>query len=121
MERSRAQSVRIAENPAAFLTAVIQAYIATSINNQMPAYPGEDIWDAPLVGFADGDDLLFHDYRRVIGDFHVTPREALEMRIQASGCGPPRPATVSVISFVLPSTSATRRSQHPKTAICSLR
>jgi epoxyqueuosine reductase len=121
MERSGAQAGRLAEDPAAFLTAAIQAYVAASVNNRLPGFPGEVIWDAPLVGFADGDDPLFHDYKRIIGDFHVTPREALEMRIRASECGPPRPAAVSVISFVLPSTPATRQSQRPETAVCSLR
>ncbi len=116
-----AAAEQLAIAPAKVLTAAIETYVATSVNNRLPGALGEAIWDAPLVGFADGDDPLFQDYRRIIGDFHMTPREALEMRIRATECNRPHPAAVSVIAFVLPSTAATRASQHQETAICSPR
>jgi hypothetical protein len=121
VEMSAAAGERLVDDPAAILVAAITRYLATSVNNRLPGFPGEAAWDAPLVGFADGDDPLFQDYRRIIGDFHVTPRAALEMRIRATDCSRPLPATVTVIAFVLPSTSATRQSQHGETTICSPR
>ena len=74
-------------DPAAFLEAEIKNYIANSPNNIMPDFPGEHMWDEPLVGFADGDDPLFSEYKRIIGDFHVTPREALEMNLKKKTIG----------------------------------
>jgi hypothetical protein len=46
------------KNPASFLEEAIKEYVVTSPNNTMPDFPGERMWDEPLVGFADGDDPL---------------------------------------------------------------
>ena len=91
-------------DPATFLEAEIKNYIANSPNNIMPDFPGEHMWDEPLVGFADGDDPLFTEYKRIIGDFHVTPREALEMNLKKKTIGYDHPENISVISYFLPST-----------------
>ncbi len=116
-----AGSACLAARPVAEVTAAIEAYIMTSMNNRLPGASGDTIWEAPLVGFADGDDPLFRDYKRIIGEFHATPREVLEGTIRATGCYRPRPAAVSVIAFALPSSPATRVSQHAETALGSRR
>ena len=36
-------------DPATFLEAEIKKYIANSPNNIMPDFPGEHMWDEPLV------------------------------------------------------------------------
>jgi len=79
------------------------------------------MWDEPLVGFADGDDPLFTEYKRIIGDFHVTPREALEMNLKKKTIGYDHPENISVISYFLPSTALTRESMRKESEICSLR
>ncbi len=109
------------KDPAAFLEAEIKKYIATSPNNFMPDFPGEHMWDEPLVGFANGDDPLFTEYKKIIGDFHVTPREALEMSLKKKTIEYTNPENVSVISYFLPSTSLIRESMHKEREICSLR
>jgi epoxyqueuosine reductase QueG len=111
----------LAEDPAGFLTAEIEGYIARSVNNRMAGFPGEAAWEAPLVGFADGADPLFQEYKRIIGGFHLTPREALEGAMRATGCNRPAPPAVSVIAFVLPSTAATLQGQREETAVCAPR
>ena len=111
----------IKRDPAAFLEDEIKEYIATSPNNLMPDFPGEHIWDEPLVGFSDGDDHLFQDYKKIIGEFHMTPREALEMSLKKKALAYYHPVKVSVISYFLPSTELTRQSMREETAICSLR
>ena len=30
-----------------------------------------------LVGFVDGKDLIFEEYKKIIGEFHLTPLEAI--------------------------------------------
>ena len=112
---------QIKKDPAALLEAEIKNYIANSPNNIMPDFPGEHMWDAPLVGFADGDDPLFAEYKKIIGDFHVTPREALEMNLKRKTLGFYNPEKISVISYFLPSTNIIRESMRKESEICSLR
>ena len=112
---------QIKKDPAALLEAEIKNYIANSPNNIMPDFPGEHMWDAPLVGFADGDDPLFTEYKKIIGDFHVTPREALEMNLKRKTLGFYNPEKISVISYFLPSTNIIRESMRKESEICSLR
>lgn len=109
------------KDPAAFLEETIKEYVAASPNNIMPDFPGERMWDEPLIGFADGDDPLFTEYKKVIGDFHVTPREALEMHLQKKMLGYDKPGKISVVSYFLPATRLIRESMHREPEICSLR
>jgi epoxyqueuosine reductase QueG len=60
-------------------------------------------FEAPLLGVAAADDPLFDEYKRVIGPFHLTPRELL-------------PAAASVVSWVLPIARATRESNRRERA-----
>jgi epoxyqueuosine reductase len=112
---------QIKKDPAAFLEAEIKAYIANSPNNIMPDFPGEHMWDEPLVGFANGDDPLFTEYKKIIGDFHATPREVLEMNLKKKALGYYNHENISVISYFLPSTKLIRESMRKEREICSLR
>jgi len=109
---------RFSNNPSEYIENHIKLYVATSPNNLLPAFE-EAIWDEPLVGFADGDDSIFTEYKQVIGDFHITPREALENHVHRAGFGEVN--RVSVISWVLPSTDATRLSLRRENKVPSLR
>lgn len=86
----------------------------------MPGYHGEKIWDEPLIGFADAEDDIFQEYKKIIGDFHVTPREALEVHLKKTACGYYHPEKISVVSWILPSTEKTRQSMRQETKVCSL-
>jgi epoxyqueuosine reductase len=106
---------------AAFLETVIKEYVATNPANRLESFEGGCIFDEPLVGFADGDDAIFQDYKEIIGDFHLTPREALEKHLESVGSSQEHPSAVSVISFVLPVTYETRLSLRRETILPSLR
>jgi epoxyqueuosine reductase len=67
---------------------------------------GGNYWGPPLVGFASGDDPLFSEYKTIIGEFHLTPREIF---VLAFGEEEP-PGELSVISWVLPISADTRDS-----------
>jgi ferredoxin len=109
-------------NPSSFLENAIKEYVAASPGNRLPAFNGGPIFDEPLVGFADGNDLIFQDYKAIIGDFHLTPREALEMHLQGKGSGDEKqPPKVSVISWILPITYETRLSSRRESRVPSLR
>ncbi|WP_027714292.1 epoxyqueuosine reductase [Desulfuromonas sp. TF] len=62
-------------------------------------------FEEPLVGFAAADDPLFIEYKKIIGDFHLTPGEFLSEPAGASSA-----AQGTVISWVLPLTAVTRKS-----------
>jgi epoxyqueuosine reductase QueG len=106
---------------AVFLEKAIKEYAAKSPGNRFESFDGGRIFDEPLVGFADGDDAIFQDYKAIIGDFHLTPREALEKHLESKGSSQERPSQVSVISFILPVTHETRLSLRKETAVPSLR
>lgn len=94
------------------LTETITRFTAESPANRFTQIDGSPIFDEPLVGFADGDDPLFEQYKTIIGDFHLTPRQAL-----GAGNG----AAVGVVSWVLPIVKETRRSNRDLDEGCSLR
>lgn len=86
------------------IEAIIREFVNTSSLNRLEAFGGAPIFDEPLIGFADGGDPLFTEYKRVVHENHLSPWEALiENRKDIPDTSP-----VSVISFVLPSTGETR-------------
>lgn len=85
----------------------IRRHVANGAGNRFPE-GAEPFFDEPLIGFAAADDPLFQLYKEVIGGFHFTPAE-----LCADGSDPWTPRTV--ISWVLPITEATRRSNRPET------
>ena len=90
----------------------LQSWI-TGVIRDLCAGPGnamhgtfqEPAWDAPLVGFARGDDPLFVDYKVHVGPEHWTPAEAMALAYPALEI---EPAELAVISWVLPQTATTR-------------
>lgn len=109
-------------SPSLFLEEAIKGFVATSPGNRLQAFNGDRIFDEPLVGFADGDDALFQDYKTIIGDFHLTPREVLATHLRDEGTGDEKPRrSVSVISWVLPVSQGTRLSLRRESQVPSLR
>jgi epoxyqueuosine reductase len=112
---------QLEEDVAVRLEKSIKKYVMTSPSNRFQALDGGRIFNEPLIGFADGDDNIFRDYKKIIGDFHLTPREALEMSLESKDGKHKRPAQVSVISFILPVSYETRLSLRKETLVPSLR
>lgn len=105
-----------------FLIDAIEAYVADSPLNRLRDIDGSPIFESPLVGFADGDDPLFQQYKQVVGEFQLTPREALSASLkQDDGSQPLEFPRVGVVSWVLPIAAATRASNRPMTEGPSLR
>ncbi|AJY70517.1 FeS-binding protein [Geobacter sulfurreducens] len=76
------------------ISAEIGRFVAESPDNRFPDGSGP-YFDQPLVGFAAAGDPLFTEYKRIIGEFHLTPAELLA-------------GAATVISWVLPVTESTR-------------
>lgn len=99
------------------LTEEIVEFVLTSPVNLLPPKLKKPIFDEPLVGFASGDDPLFTDYKTIIGPDHLTPREALA---EAYGKKPEDlPAELTVVSYILPVTGLTRRSNRKESKMPS--
>ncbi len=108
-------------SPNKFIEENIKEYVKNNPGNHLKGLD-EPIWDEPLVGFADGDDPIFQEYKRVIGDYHLTPREVLIEHLKTAACGFEKELPkVSVISWVLPSTRKTRLGMRKEAMVPSLR
>ncbi len=105
---------------ARFTGEIITRYTVENPANSLKDIDGSRIFDEPLVGFADGDDPLFGEYKTIISEAHLAPRQVMEMHLQEKGISAV-PARVTVISFIMPSVQETRRSMHRETLLPSLR
>jgi epoxyqueuosine reductase len=102
-----------------FLANTITSFVGESPLNQLKDIDGSPMWEAPLIGFADGDDPLFVRYKTVVGEFHLMPRQALAMHPHlAAG---QETQHVSVVSWILPTATETKRSNAEMTDGASLR
>ena len=89
----------------------LEALVRESPANRLDHVDGTAIFDAPIFGVADGDDPLFEEYKQIIGPFHLTPREVMQYASQAAPDAPiPSLEQVRVLTWVLPITETTRRS-----------
>ncbi len=100
------------EETAAWITSLIETFIAESPENNLGTPDGEPAWAAPLVGFARGDDPIFQRYKEVVGPFHWTPAEAFALAhpgvdVEASA--------LSVVAWILPQTEATKADNRRQT------
>ncbi len=82
----------------------IVKYVQESSFNRRKVDGGR-YFDSPLVGFASGDDPLFKQYKKIIGRFHLTPREIFDLAFEKSD----HQKELSVISWVLPISEDTRK------------
>jgi len=85
------------------ITASIEEFV-TAAQSSIERYPTGPYFDRPLVGFASLDDPLFSDYKEIIGDFHLTPRELFQSEFGEE------PANGTVICWILPINEVVRKS-----------
>lgn len=97
---------------AAWVTAVVQAFIRESPENTLHNPTNEKAWAKPLVGFARGDDPLYETYKEVVGPFHWTPWEIFTLTYPDR---PVEPGELTVIAWALPQTEATKADNRQQT------
>ncbi|MBA7569730.1 hypothetical protein ES708_11471 [subsurface metagenome] len=91
----------------------IREFVRISPANRMPLSKDHIIFDEPLLKFADGDDPIFTEYKTIIAPTHLTPREALAKACNKSPEA--LPARFSVVSWILPITEKSRKSNRSET------
>ncbi len=100
------------KNPENIIVEEIKRFVAESPGNSMKLANGAPYFENPLVGFADTCDPLFEEFKTIIGEFHMTPIEFLTKSFPEHATGWQR---ASVISWILPISSITRKSNRKET------
>jgi epoxyqueuosine reductase len=116
---------RFEANPTLFIETAIKEHVANSPTNRLPDYNNEPVINEPLVGFADGYDPIFEDFKKesIIGNFHLSPGEALAMHLkkQKKNASEKQPSALSVISVAFTFPKNTRLSNRPKSRMAATR
>ena len=84
---------------------LIREYVRNSPDNSLRSKANDKAWEEPLVGYARGDDPLFSFHKSDIGAFYWTPPEIFAITFPDLH---PAPEDLTVISWVLPQTEATK-------------
>jgi epoxyqueuosine reductase len=100
------------ERPAVWLEAVIGDFIERSPENTLQGSFQEKAFEIPLVGFANGADPVFESYKQVVASYHWTPQEIFSLTFPDM---PVAPEELTVISWILPQTAATKADNRRQT------
>ncbi len=96
---------------ASWIEGVIKDFIASPANT-MKNDSNEPAWTEPIIGYSNGADPLYDFYKKDIGTFYVLPIEYLKHAFPDSEA---KPQELSVISWVLPQTDATKKDHRKET------
>ncbi len=88
----------------AWIRELIEDFIE-SFQNTLGNMTNDKAFDAPIIGYARGDDPIFEEFKSDIGVFYLTPLEAFEKAYPGSGV---RPDELTVISWILPHAKQTK-------------
>jgi ferredoxin len=112
---------------------VLRDFIADPARNNMGPGRSDPAWEDFLLGFAAGDDPLFEDLKRHAGPQHWTPAEAFAAAPRdgaaahaepgeapaGAGAPPARPGDLTVVSWALCQTEATKAANRRETRMPS--
>ena len=98
--------MKYSHNSGEWIETVLREFVENSPENSLRNSANDRAFDSPLVGFSSGADSLYQDFKEHVGPFHWTPVEVFE---QAFPDLHVRAEEITVISWVLPQTEATRK------------
>ncbi len=99
-------------NLASWAEQIIKDFIEKSPENTLQNKANDRAFEAPLVGFSSGADPIYETYKEVVGPFHWTP---LQIFRQTFGEMNAAPEELTVISWILPQTGATKADNRKQT------
>jgi len=116
------RSLELAQNPGAFIERTIRDFIRESPLNRLEDFGGDPIFTDVQVGYASGDDPIFHTFRKVVHPEHLLPLELLRAYVeQLQEPHVLQTTHASVVAFALSRHPETFRSNAVQTAGPSLR
>ena len=95
-----------------WVTGIINDFLNSS-ENTLQKWDDEKAWEEPLVGFSSGADPIFEAYKEHVGPFHFTPIELFNLTFPSLTVSPDQ---LTVISWILPQTKATKKDNRKETA-----
>jgi len=101
------------KDPADWLETTIRDFILYSPENTLKNAANEKAWAEPLVGFSQGEDLLYQQYKEHVGLFHWTPLEIFQKTFPGLNVAA---GDLTVISYILPQTERTKSDHRRETA-----
>lgn len=99
------------DDPARWIEKVIKDYIAGP-ENSMQKWGGEPAWAEPIVGYSSGADPLYTFYKQDIGGFYLSPLELISHTHPGKEF---KADELTVVSWTLPQTGATKRDHRKET------
>jgi len=105
------------EDGAVWIEGLIRDFVKSGANN-LANGTGEPAWADPLVGYSSGSDPLYEEIKAHIGPFYWTPQEIFAKTFLSPQTDP---RELTVISWVLPQTAATKRDNRRETKFPSER
>ena len=105
-------SIKQREDRSSWVERIILDFIQLSPENSLQNGTHEKAWEDALVGFSRGDDPLYSAYKEHVGPFHWTPLEIFKQTFPDLKANAEE---LSVISWVLPQTEATKRDHRKQT------
>ena len=105
---TEAEKLNFRQEPVRGVMDFIKKFVAESPVNRLKDFDNSAIFEEPLVGFASGDDPLFGEYKKIIGEHHLIPQEAMEK------AGKVASRNLSIITWVLPIAADTKKSNRPE-------
>lgn len=94
-----------------WIQSLIGNFITHSPENHLADANRERAFDKPLVGFSNGADPIFNDYKQHVGQFHWTPQEIFSLTFSHINAAA---EDLTVISWVLPQTKAAKSDNRRK-------
>ncbi len=94
-----------------WITTVIRDFSKTP-KNTLQNKINEPAWEEPLIGFSQGDDSLYEEYKKYVGSYHWTPWEIFNktfpnIKVESN--------ELTVICWVLPQTNKTKTDNRKQT------
>ncbi len=96
----------------------IKSFCSSADENSFGRESDERLWDEPIVGYSRGDDPLFNKIKKDIGQFYWTPIEIFTKTFPKVKVSPEK---LTVISWILPQTRATKADHQKETEYPSKR
>jgi len=88
-----------------WISSVINDFLLNFPENTLENEANEKAWIEAIVGFSNGADPIFEAYKEHVGPFHFTPYEIFSHTFPSVRI---EPEQLTVISYILPQTVATK-------------